>query len=137
MALRYLSILKKENPDDSEEELMKASLTFALKNFGQFLKFMGTLSSYDIRKSLVFNMNLVEKQFKFLGYVPKSEYKMVSGYAYLISNRTINGKTYILPKKFTYNFKDVFKDGENPYIYHELEKEGSVPGYTKVLYFTI
>ena len=72
----------------------------------------------------------VEKQLKFMGYV--KDLKTHDLYAYVSSNRQINGHWWIHPKKFVDNIISIKKRPSVPYIYNDL---GSymLEGYTKVL----
>ena len=72
----------------------------------------------------------LEKQFEFMGYV--KDLKTHDLYAYVSSNRQINGHWWIHPKKYTDNISAIEKRPSVPYIYDNWDPY-VLEGYTKVL----
>ena len=74
--------------------------------------------------------NQIEKQLKFMGYV--KDLKTHDLYAYVSSNRQINGHWWIHPKKYVDNINSIEKRQSYPYIYDTWDPY-ALEGYTKVL----
>lgn len=72
----------------------------------------------------------IENQLKFMGYV--KDLKTHDLYAYVSSNRQINGHWYIHPKKYTDNLYSINKRPSVPYIYN-IWDQYALEGYTKIL----
>ena len=71
----------------------------------------------------------VEKQLKFMGY--KRDLKTHDLYAYVSSNREINGHWWIHPKKYVDNIESIKKRPSIPYIYDNWDHY-ALEGYTKI-----
>lgn len=74
--------------------------------------------------------NQIEAQLEFMGY--KKDLKTNDLYAYVSSNRKINGHWFILDKRFVDNLNSINKRPSYPYIYNEWD-EYTLEGYTKIL----
>ena len=72
----------------------------------------------------------IEKQLEFMGYV--KDLKTHDLYAYVSSNRKINGHWFIHPKKYTDNLLSIEKRPSVPYIYDNWDPY-ALEGYTKIL----
>ena len=72
----------------------------------------------------------IEKQLEFMGYV--KDLKTHDLYAYVSSNRKINGHWFIHPKKYTDNLLSIEKRPSVPYIYDNWDPY-VLEGYTKIL----
>ena len=87
-----------------------------------------------IRSSQYIHIDLTEsqiqKQLEFMGY--EKNLKTHNLYAYVSSNRQINGHWYILNKKFTDNIYSIEKRQSYPYIYDTWD-DYALEGYTKIL----
>ena len=84
---------------------------------------------YNLLRHIENNMDYVEKEFLFQGFVPVSEFKVHHHYSYIMSNRNIKGVTYIYPMEFSNNLKTITE--EKPYIIPYFSLIG-VEGYTKL-----
>ena len=65
-----------------------------------------------------------------MGY--KKDLKTHDLYAYVSSNRQINGSWFIHPKKYTDNIISIEKRPSTPYIYDNWDQY-ALEGYTKIL----
>ena len=72
----------------------------------------------------------IEKQLEFMGYV--KDLKIHDLYAYVSSNRQINGHWWIHPKKYVDNINSIEKRPSIPYIYDNWDPY-ALEGYTKIL----
>ena len=74
--------------------------------------------------------NQIGNQLMFMGY--KTDLKTHDLYAYVSSNRLINGHWYILNKKFVDNINSIELRPTYPYIYNTWD-DYALEGYTKIL----
>lgn len=72
----------------------------------------------------------IQKQLEFMGY--KKDLKTHNLYAYVSSNRQINGHWFILDKRFVDNATSIEKRPSHPYIY-DIFGDYALEGYTKIL----
>ena len=72
----------------------------------------------------------VQSQLEFMGF--QKYLKTHDLYAYVSSNRKINGHWYIHPKKYADNIHSIEKRPSYPYIYNTWDAY-SLEGYTKIL----
>lgn len=80
----------------------------------------------------------IAKQFQFHGFIPLKDYKDIpdnpkQDIAFITSNRTIEGITYIFPKKLYMGARP----GKNPdtrSLWYHFEGGAPIPGYTRVWY---
>ena len=89
----------------------------------------------DIWKSLPYipielTDDQIQNQLEFMGY--EKDLKTHDLYAYVSSNRQINGHWYILNKRFVDNITSIEKRPSYPYIYDTWD-DYDLEGYTKIL----
>lgn len=72
----------------------------------------------------------VQSQLEFMGY--EKDLKTHDLYAYVSSNRQINGHWYIHPKKYVDHIDSIGKRPSYPYIYDTWD-DYALEGYTKIL----
>lgn len=73
----------------------------------------------------------IQKQLEFMGYMKEENFKFHDLYAYVSSNRKVNGNFYILNKKFVDNINSISMRSY-PYIYNSWD-DYALEGYTKIL----
>ena len=74
----------------------------------------------------------IQKQLEFMGYVKEEDFKFHDLYAYVSSNRKINGSFYILNKRFVDNINSIDMRQSYQYIYNTWD-DYTLEGYTKIL----
>ena len=67
-----------------------------------------------------------------MGYVKEEDFKFHDLYAYVSSNRKINGSFYILNKRFVDNINSIDMRQSYQYIYNTWD-DYTLEGYTKIL----
>lgn len=118
LALKYHGVTKKP---------LDKCLRWAKRNLKKYLDILYKLPLYKYEK----NDEYIAKEFIFRGFVPIDKFKPKKHLDYIISNRKINGVTYIYPIHSSCNYKYL---GKYPYTYTLFDSDISVMGYTKILY---
>ena len=72
------------------------------------------------------------KALTFQGFVPVSQYKIKSQYAYIMTNRMLESEYWIFPIRLSDNYKNLQKQKYQFYT-HIFGKVG-IPGITKIKY---
>lgn len=111
------------------------------KLWNQFNEVCRETSSYEVSKH---RLKCIAQQFLFYGFVPLSEFKDVdetpkdfrgNSYcpAYITSSQTIEGVTYIYPKKLYMSSRPGQKPDKR-FLWYQFEGGGKIPGYTRTWY---
>lgn len=86
------------------------------------IKFVGYLPKERfLKKSLIFQ-----------GFVPLEDIKLRSKFAYIMTNRMIEGKIWVYTIKLSDNYKTM-KNGKHPF-YTDIFGRVGIPGITKIKY---
>lgn len=74
----------------------------------------------------------LKKALLFQGFVPMDSIKIRSAYAYIMTNRMIEGKIWVYPLRLSDNYKTMQKGKYKSYT--ELFGKVGIPGITKIQY---
>ena len=81
-------------------------------------------------------MPYIAKQFLFHGFVPLSEFRDIKegeSVAYITSATSIDGITYIFPKRLSMSARPG-KDSDKKHLWYQFEGNIGLPGYTRAWY---